>query len=83
MSKARAKVLEDMRRNPKNIRFSDLCRVCEHFFGPHRQSGGSHRLYSVSLKGRPPIDIQEGENGKAEAYQVKQVLQTLVDLGLI
>ena len=81
MSKTRAKVLDDMRANPKNIRFSDLCRVCDHYFGEPKQSGTSHRVYSVKLRG-PPINIQEGPDGKAWGYQVKQVLKALTDLGI-
>lgn len=31
-------ILEKMRSHPTNIRFSDLCRVCDHHFGAARQS---------------------------------------------
>ncbi len=34
-----------MRANPKGIRFAELCRICEHYFGQARQSGTSHRIY--------------------------------------
>lgn len=27
-------ILQQMRREPANIRFSELRKVCEHFFGP-------------------------------------------------
>jgi len=30
-------VVAAMRKNPKNIRFQDLCKVCDHYFGEHRQ----------------------------------------------
>jgi predicted HicB family RNase H-like nuclease len=36
-------IIADMRRNPQGIRFRDLCRVCENFFGKARQGGSSHR----------------------------------------
>ena len=36
-----AKTLEQMHREPAGVRFADLMRVCEHHFGPARQSGSS------------------------------------------
>ena len=65
-----------MQNNPKGIRFSDLCRVCDHYFGEPRQSGSSHRIYKTPWIGDPRINIQN-ENGKAKVYQVKQVLLAL------
>jgi hypothetical protein len=62
-----------MRQNPKDVRFNDLCKVCDHFFGKPRQSGGSHRIYKTPWQGDPRINIQK-HKGKAKAYQVKQVL---------
>jgi hypothetical protein len=81
MGKVVAKVLSDMRTNPKGLRFSDLCRVCDHYFGKYRTKG-SHRIYKQSLPGKPPLQIQEGENGKAKPYQVRQVLEAIGELGL-
>ena len=48
--------------SPENIRFSELCALCDHFFGQARQTGTSHR-----------INIQD-DKGKAKRYQVKQVV---------
>ena len=66
-------ILQAMRENPKNVRFSDLCKVCEAYFGPTRQSGSSHRVYKTPCAGDPRVNIQDAQ-GKAKAYQVKQVL---------
>ena len=33
-----AEILREMDNNPKGIRFKDLCKVCEHYFGPTRQA---------------------------------------------
>jgi len=38
-------IIDKMTQNPKGIRFNDLCKVCDHFFGEPRQSTGSHRVY--------------------------------------
>jgi hypothetical protein len=66
-------ILAQMRRNARDIRFSDLCKVCDHFFGEPRLSGSSHRIYKTPWQGDPRINIQN-HKGKAKAYQVKQVL---------
>jgi hypothetical protein len=66
-------ILAQMRRNPRDIRFSELCKVCDHFFGEPRQGRSSHRIYKTQLQGDPRINIQN-HKGKAKAYQVKQVL---------
>jgi len=66
-------ILAQMEGNPRNVRFSDLCKVCNHFFGEPRQSGSSHRIYKTPWQGDPRINVQN-HKGKAKAYQVKQVL---------
>jgi hypothetical protein len=66
-------ILEKMRRNPKGIRFNELCSVCDHFFGKPRKSGTSHRVYKTPWAGDPRVNIQNSR-GKAKAYQVRQVL---------
>lgn len=65
-----------MRRNPQGVRFSDLCRVCNHYFGEARQSGSSHRIYKTPWVGDPRVNIQN-EKGKAKTYQVLQVLKAI------
>lgn len=66
-------ILEKMRRNPKNIRFNEICRVCDHFFGKPRKSGTSHRVYKTPWPGDPRVNVQNSQ-GKAKPYQVRQVL---------
>ena len=68
-----ADILAKMRRNPKGIRFNELCKVCEHYFGKPRKSGSSHRVYKTPGAGDPRVNIQSSR-GKAKAYQVRQVL---------
>lgn len=69
-------LIDDMKRNPKGIRFQDLCKVCDHYFGKARQTGSSHRVYKTSWQGDPRVNIQN-DKGKAKAYQVKQVLKAI------
>lgn len=65
-------ILAKMRRNPKGIRFNELTKVCDHYFGKPRQSGSSHRVYKTPWAGDPRVNIQSSR-GKAKAYQVRQV----------
>ena len=69
-------IIADMKRNPKGIRFQDLCKVCEHYFGEARQTGSSHRVYKTPWLGDPRVNIQN-DKGMAKAYQVKQVLKAM------
>lgn len=69
-------LLKSMRENPKGVRFSDLCKVCDTYFGEAGQSGSSHRVYKTPWQGDPRVNIQNAK-GKAKAYQVKQVLKAI------
>lgn len=40
-------IIAQMKRNPKDVRFIDLCKVCNFYFGELRQKGGSHRIYKT------------------------------------
>lgn len=71
-----ADIIADMKRNPKGIRFPDLCKVCEHYFGKARQTGSSHRVYKTPWSGDPRVNIQN-DKGMAKAYQVRQVLKAI------
>jgi hypothetical protein len=72
-------IVTDMKRNPKGIRFDDLCKVCDHYFGESRQKGSSHRIYKTPWRGDPRVNIQN-DRGKAKAYQIKQVLKAIEQL---
>lgn len=62
-----------MKQNPKGIRFSELCKVYDYYFGRPRQASGSHRVYKMPWQGDPRINLQNHQ-GMAKAYQVKQAL---------
>ena len=70
------KILKQLREEPTNVRFADLRKVCESFFGQPRQSGTSHLVFKMPWQGDPRINIQDA-NGKAKPYQVRQVLQAI------
>jgi hypothetical protein len=68
--------LKELRNNPKDVKFVDLCKICEFHFGKPRQTGTSHRIYKTPWQGDPRVNIQNYK-GKAKAYQVKQVLKAI------
>lgn len=73
------KILEQMRREPANFRFSDLKKVCQQSFGKPRQDGTSHAIFKTPWAGDPRINIQD-DKGKAKPYQVRQVLLAIQKL---
>jgi len=71
-----ANLITDMKHNSKGIRFQQLCKICDHYFGEARQTGSSHRVYKTPWQGDPRVNIQT-DKGKAKVYQVKQVLKAI------
>ena len=71
-----AQKLSQFRNNPKDVKFNELCNVCDFYFGKPRQSGSSHRVYKTPWQGDPRVNIQNSK-GKAKAYQVRQVLKAI------
>ncbi len=71
-------LLEAIRRNPRNVRFRDLRRLCDRYFGKSRQRG-SHVVYLTPWQDRPTISIQPRGN-MAKDYQVRQVLRAIDSL---
>lgn len=69
-------IITQMQQNPKGIKFSDICKLCNYYFGDPRQKGTSHRVYKTPWQGDPRVNIQNAK-GKAKAYQVKQVLNAI------
>ena len=70
------KLLAQIKNNPKDVSFTDLMKVCNHYFGEPRQQGTSLCIYKTPWQGDPRVNIQE-KNGKAKVYQVRQVLRAI------
>ncbi|HMS40901.1 MAG TPA: hypothetical protein PKE69_11790 [Pyrinomonadaceae bacterium] len=60
----------------KQVRFSQLLKICEQFFGNYRVSG-SHHIFKTPWQGDPRINLQKGKDRNAKPYQVRQVLNAL------
>ena len=74
-----ANIVGEMENNPKGVRFLDLCKVCDYYFGEARQRGSSHRVYKMPWQGDPRVNIQDND-GMSKAYQMRQVLKAIKKL---
>jgi len=74
-----SKIVEAMRHNPRNVRYLELLKVCEYYFGTARQSASSHAVFRTPWAGDPRVNIQN-DSGKAKEYQVRQVLAAIARL---
>lgn len=68
--------IKELEKSSSNVRFADLCKICDCHFGEARQKGTSHRIYKTPWPGDPRVNIQN-DNGKAKDYQVRQVIKAL------
>ena len=75
MQKIILKSIQDLGKD-KNVRFSQLLKICEQFFGNYRVSG-SHHIFKTPWQGDPRINLQKGKDKNAKPYQVNQVLNAL------
>lgn len=77
----RRQVYENLKRNPKNVRFEDLCRAAETFGFRFRGGKGSHRVYV--RQGVAELLNFQSVGGKAKPYQVRQLLKVIEDYSLL
>ena len=68
-----------MRKEPANVGFNDLRKVCQNYFGKPRQDGSSHAVFKTPWPGDPRVNLQNAK-GKSKPYQVRQVLQAIEKL---
>ena len=68
-------IVSHIKKNPKDVKFADICKICDHYFGEPRKKG-SHVIYKTPWHGDPRINLQN-DRGKAKAYQVRQVLKAI------
>lgn len=72
-------ILAQMRGKPRDVRFGDLCILCDHYFGESRRATTHERIYRVPWLDDPQVNLQN-RRGKARAYQVRQVLKAIARL---
>ena len=76
----KSQMLEELKRNPKNVRFERLCKIAEAFGFRFRGGKGSHRVY-VREGVKEILNFQD-VSGKAKPYQVRQFVKIAEKYGL-
>ncbi|HSD57293.1 MAG TPA: hypothetical protein VLB04_03845 [Methanotrichaceae archaeon] len=66
-------LLEELKANPKKVRFTRVCQIAEAFSFQTRKGTGSHRVYYRD--GVREILNFQNEGGLAKAYQVRQFIK--------
>ena len=79
MNKRRS--LAEIKDNPKNVRFSNMCNIAEAFGFRFRGGKGSHRIYV--REGITELLNFQNVNGKAKPYQVKQFIKIVGKYNLL
>ena len=74
------KLLDELKANPKNIRFKRMCQIAEALGFQTRKGTGSHRVYYRD--GVREILNFQNEGGWAKAYQVRQFIKIIENYGL-
>ena len=69
------KYFEQIRQNPRNVRFSDLCKLAEKFGFRLRGGKGSHRVYT--RKGVFEIINFQNVGGMIKPYQVRRFISII------
>jgi hypothetical protein len=69
------RLLDELKANPKKIRFSRICKIAEAFGFQTRKGSGSHRIYYRDGV-REILNFQD-EDGWAKPYQVRQFIKII------
>ncbi len=77
----KGRLLEELKNNPKNVRFEKLCKIVEAFGFRFRGGKGSHRIYVQEEVGEM-LNFQN-VGGKAKAYQVRQFIKIVEEYNLL
>jgi predicted RNA binding protein YcfA (HicA-like mRNA interferase family) len=73
------KLLARASRNPTGLKFDELCHLAECFGFEFSRQRGSHRIYRHAEL-RRTISLQDYQ-GEAKPYQVRQLLQFIMEQG--
>ena len=84
-----AQLLERARCNPAGLAFTEAVTLAQQLGWREVRMRGSHHIFHHPLAPHikdqypQPLNLQEGKDGKAKAYQVRQMLQMATAMGVI
>jgi HicA toxin of bacterial toxin-antitoxin, len=82
-------LLDRAYRNPQDLRFEEALTLAEQLGFECVRTAGSHHIFhhpkaqTIRARFPRPLNLQGARDGKAKAYQVKQLLQMAEALGII
>ncbi len=81
-------LLRAARSNPGNIWFDDAVKLATQLGWQQERTRGSHIIFHHPqghlIRGDyPPLNLQRSNNGKAKAYQIRQMLAIAEAMGII
>ncbi|ATZ60676.1 MAG: type II toxin-antitoxin system HicA family toxin [Methanosarcinales archaeon Met12] len=74
-------IYKELKENPKNVRFEELCRAAELFGFNFKGGKGSHRIL-VRNGIREMLNLQNVK-GRAKPYQVRQFIKIIEKYNLV
>lgn len=75
------KLIRAAQNRPNNLRFEELCRLAEACGFDWVHGSGAHRIYAREGV-KEILNFQPRKDGKAKAYQVRQLLAIIKRYGL-
>jgi len=82
-------LLARARRNPGGLAFAEAMTLAKQLGWQEVRIRGSHHIFhhllAPNIKDRypQPLNLQEGKDGKAKAYQVRQMIDMATAMGVI
>ena len=77
----RREIYENLKKNPGNVRFEEICKAVKLFGFRFRGGKGSHRIF-VRKGIREMLNFQN-VRGKAKSYQVRQFIKIIEKYNLL
>lgn len=84
-----AELLARARNKPASLTFDEACSLAKQLGWEEDRQRGSHLIFHHPLAPKirrlhpRPLNLQKGKNGEAKAYQVNQMLDMAVAMGII
>lgn len=73
------KIEKHMANNPRDVRWNDLVKVCDYYFGEPKKKG-SHRSYRIPWPEGPHVILTHTSDKDAALYQVTRALKAIKKL---
>jgi hypothetical protein len=82
-------LLARARHNPAGLAFAEATPLAKQLGWHEVRVRGSHRIFhhplvpSIKDRSPQPLNLQEGKDGEAKSYQVRQMIQIAIEMGVL